>query len=339
MSGNDPNDRRDEQSPPQGGQGPPQGGGGGGRPPQGGQQGGPPPQGGQQNRPQSGQTPGAQQGGPQGGGPPGSGQPGGPPGGPPPGSGDDGYDIDTDAIQDILMWGVVAFAIAGIAFGLSPLLLGMFGDNTTDRVNANSTQAEMNAENTSTANDIISDALSDDNESAAAAYEKAQYKNGIVATIIGIGPYMAFFVAILFGLIVGLRSPMDEKTLVLAVAVAAVVGVLAFTVLSAGIASFQHTSMSEDDWKNEYNTNPQDWGNGFNSSRYPSSDVTGETIQDLRDENVSEFDSDIQPISTISDRKLKFTTLILNSLFWGIVGGIGAAGTGFAGRRMSEEVL
>lgn len=306
----------------------PQGGQGGQQPPQGGQQ-----RGGQQQ----GQQPRGSQ---QQAGQPQRGQP--PQGGPPPQQtgGGGGGGIDTDGITSVVLWSVAAFAIAGIAFGLSPVLFGFAGGDTTESVDANSTEADIQNERTQAANDIVSDALSDDNASAAAAYDRMQQQNSVIGTVIGIGPYFGFLIAILSALLVGLRSSTDEKTLAAGIAIATVVGLVLFVVLSTAIAGFQYNSMSQDDWKNEYNTDPADW-NG--PGGYPSSDVDASVQEELANEEVDNrplraSDADISTIREIRGLQIDYGTTIVNSLLFGVIAALGAAGISVTSKRLSEQI-
>lgn len=298
-----------------------QGGQGGQQPQQGRQQ-----RGGQQPQGQRGQPP-------QGGGrPP---QQGGASGG--------GGGIDTDAIRSVVVWGVAAFAVAGLVFGLTPFLFGFAGDanGVTEDVNANSTQAQESNQEEQVANNVISNDLSNDNQSAAAAYAQMQSQNSVIQVIVGLAPYFGILFAIISALLMGLRSSADDKTLAAGVAVATVVGLVLFVVLSTAVAGFQYNSMSEDDWVEQYNTNPDDWG--FN--QYPASDVDQESqeqfVNDYQDQygdtpnqNVAEASS-IPTISTISGLSISYGTLVINGLLFGIVSALGGAGIAVASSRIS----
>jgi len=296
-----------------------QGGQGGQQPPQGGQQRGGQQQAGQQSRGQP----------PQGGGRP-----------PQQGGGGGGGGIDTDVITSVILWSVAAFAIAGIAFGLSPLLFGFAGGETTESVNANSTQADINDERTQAANDIVSDALSGDNASAASAYDQMRQQNNVIGTVIGISPYFGFLFALLGALLIGLRSSADEKSLAAGVAVATVVGLVLFVVLSTAIAGFQYNSMSQDDWIDQYNTDPADW---TGPGGYPSSDIDASVQEELANEEVNNrplrvSDADISTIGEIRGLRISYGTVVVNSLLFGLVAALGAAGISVASKRLSEKI-
>lgn len=306
-------------------------GGQGGQQPQGGQ-----PRGGQQPQGQRGQQP---QGGQRGRGqaPQGGGRP------PQQGGESSGGGVDTDAIRSIVVWGVAAFAVAGLVFGLAPFLFGFAGDanGVTEQVSANSTQAQEANQEEEVANNIISNDLSNDNQSAAAAYSQMQSQNSVINLVIGLGPYFGILFAVIAALLMGLRSSADEKTLAAGVAVTTVVGLVLFVVLSTAVAGFQYNSMSEDDWVEQYNTNPDDWG----FEQYPASDVDQESqeqfINDYQDEygdtpdqNIAEAAS-IPTISTISALNISYGTLVTNSLLFGIVSALGGAGIAVASSRIS----
>ncbi|MFT4947606.1 MAG: hypothetical protein ACI8TL_001851 [Natronomonas sp.] len=288
------NNRQGEQQPQRGQQ-----------PPQGGQQ-----RGGQQPQGQRGQPP-------QGGGRPPQRGGGGGPGG-----------IDTNAVKTIVMWGVVAFAVAGVAFGLLPLLLGTVGGDTTERVNANSTAASEQAEDAATANEIVRNELSDNNETAADAYQNMRYQNGIVYEVIDTAPYLGFVAALLVGLLIGFRASGDEKTVAAGVAVAAVIGVMLFVLLSSGVAAFQHNGMSEDDWREQYSTTPSSW---------PGDDLQG-VQQELSDEDVSTSDVTITGPREIQALNVSYVGLVINGIAIGIIAAIGAAAMAVAGRRIGENI-
>ena len=249
-----------------------------------------------------------------------------------------GGGINTDSVRRIAVFGVAALALAGLVFGLSPVIAGFAGSSPTDTVPANSTAAQNQAENTSEANDIVSEALSDTNLSAANAYERMQYQNGIIGTVVGLAPYFGFLLALGIGLLAGIRFDIDEKNLAAGVAVTALVGLVLFTVLSSAVAGFQYNSMSTTDWENQYDTNPNQW-NG--PGGYPAGDMDG-TAQAFQDANVTASAADIGGstfqgrISTISALQLSYGTLVINSFGFGLVAALGAAGLAVVGRRFSE---
>ena len=254
-----------------------------------------------------------------------------------------GGGIDTDAVRSVVVWGVAAFAVAGLVFGLAPFLFGFAGDanGVTEDVNANSTQAQEVTQEEQVANNVISNDLSNDNQSAAAAYAQMQSQNSVIQVIVGLAPYFGVLFAIISALLMGLRSSADDKTLAAGVAVATVVGLVLFVVLSTAVAGFQYNSMSEDDWVDQYNTNPDDWG--FN--QYPASDVDQESqqqfVNDYQDQygdtpnrNVAEASS-IPTISTIGGLNVSYGTLVINGLLFGIVSALGGAGIAVASSRIS----
>ena len=302
----------------------PQGGG----QPQGNQQ----PQGGRQPNRQTNQPPQGSGGGVGGGG---GGVGGGGVGG---GNGGLGGGVNTDSVQRIALFGVAALAIAGLVFGLSPFLAGFVGSTPTDTVPANSTAAQNQADNTSEANEIVSEALSDTNLSAANSFERMQYQNGIVTTVVALAPYLGFLFTLVAGLLIGLRFDADEKNLAAGVAVTALVGLVLFTVLSSAVAGFQYNSMSTTDWEEQYDTNPNQW-NG--PGGYPAGDMNG-TAQDFQDANITASAADIGGstfqgrISTISALQISYGTLGINSLGFGLIAALGAAGIAVIGRRFSE---
>lgn len=299
------------------------------------QQGGRQPQGSQQ--PQRGQQPQAGQQ-PQGGRQPNrqASQP--PQGGGGGGGGGLGGGINTDSVRHIVVFGVATLAVAGLVVGLSPFLAGFAGSQATDTVPANNTAAQNQAENTSEANEIVSEALSDNNLSAANAYERMQYQNGIVGTVVTLAPYLGFLLALVVGLVIGIRFDADEKNLAAGVAVTALVGLVLFTVLSSAVAGFQYNSMSTTDWENQYDTNPNQW-NG--PGGYPAGDMNG-TAQDFQDANVSAGAADIGGstfqgrISTISALQISYGTLVINGLGFGLIAALGAAGLAVVGRRFAD---
>jgi hypothetical protein len=237
-----------------------------------------------------------------------------------------------------VVFGVATLAVAGLVVGLSPFLAGFAGSQATDTVPANNTAAQNQAENTSEANEIVSEALSDNNLSAANAYERMQYQNGIVGTVVTLAPYLGFLLALVVGLVIGIRFDADEKNLAAGVAVTALVGLVLFTVLSSAVAGFQYNSMSTTDWENQYDTNPNQW-NG--PGGYPAGDMNG-TAQDFQDANVSAGAADIGGstfqgrISTISALQISYGTLVINGLGFGLIAALGAAGLAVVGRRFAD---
>jgi len=317
MSGNNPQGGQGGQQSPQGGQ---QRGGN--------QQAGQPPQGGQ---PRGGQQPRGQP--PQGGAPPQQ-------------TGGGGGGTDTGAIKNVALWGIVVFALAGLALGLVPLLFGFAGDfnDTVESTDANSTLQSAEDKQTAEANSIISDALSDDNASAAAAYDQMQSQNSLIENIIFIAPFLGILFALVVGLLVGLRSDAETKRLAAGVAISTVVGLLLFVLLSSAIAGFQYNSMDNQDWIDEYNTNPQDW-NG--PGGYPSSDID-EGVQEefneatvdteVGERTVRPSNADISQPRQIRGLRLDYGTMFINTLLMGLLTALAAAGLAVSSQRLSEKV-
>lgn len=311
----------------------------GGQQPQGGQ-----PRGGQPQQGQRGQQP---QGGQPRGGQPRQGQRGQPPQGggrPPRRGGGGGGGIDTGGITNIVIWGVAAFAIAGLVFGLLPVLFGVAGDTngSTELVSANSTAAQEQAEDTEAANEIVESSLSDDNLSAANAYDQKTSQNRVIIVLLGTSTnfftfgglifYLAVLFAVVCSVLIGVTSSADEKTLAAGVGVAVLIGVVAFILVGSVVAGFQYNSMSEDDWTNEYNTNPNDW------NPYPSSDFDQSASEDFQEADVSPDDASISSISTIDDLQINYGTLATNALLMAIITAIGTAGLAVVSKRLSGRL-
>ncbi|MXR51795.1 hypothetical protein GRX03_09280 [Halovenus sp. WSH3] len=311
-----------------------------------------PSQGGQRRGDQQGGQRGGQQGGrgQRGNRQQGRGQRGQPPQGSPPpqggggGSGSSGGGVDTDGVKDILVWGIAAFTIAGLVLGLVPFLFGFAGNanDTTQSVSANSTLAQERAQEEAVANQIVSDSLSDDNSSAAAAYEQMRSQNNVVASVIALAPYLAILFAVVIALVTGVRSSADERTLAAGVAVATVVGLVLFVVLSTAIAGFQYNSMSQDDWRNQYNTDPADWG------PYPASDFPDDAQQQYIDEYQNQYNgqpergltqaASVPSVDTIRGLSINYTTVGINALLFGIVSALGGGGIAVASNRFSTTI-
>jgi hypothetical protein len=262
-----------------------QGGQGGQQPPQGRQQGGGQPQAGQQPRGQAGQPP-------QGGGRPQ--QRGG------------GGGIDTSAVLNTAVWIIVAMAVAGVALGLFPLLYGSVGGEAVDTVDANDTTREENAQEIQNAEDNLTSSESN----IISSWEEAQFNNNIVGLVLSLSPYLAFLLAIVLAVIAAVVRPMDVVNLSAALAVAAVVGVLLFMVLSMGIAGFQSETFEQD-------------------QQIESGDIENpeqfETVKDDRG-----LFGDVDKIT------VSWGDVILNGLLIGVTTAIGAAGIGVAVTRLRD---
>jgi uncharacterized membrane protein len=207
-------------------------------------------------------------------------------------------------------------------------------------VNANSTAAQERANEEQVANNVVSNDLSDNNASAASAYEQMRSQNSVITIVVGFAPYLGVLLATIVALLIGLRSSADEVTLAAGVAVAIVVGLTLFVVLSTAIAGFQHNGMSQDDWRNQHNTNPADWGGG-----YPSSDIDGESQQQYVNDYQDQYNkqprqslgraSSISSISTIPALQVNYVTVLINGLLFAIVSALGGAGIAVTSKRLS----
>jgi hypothetical protein len=248
-------------------------------------------------------------------------------------------------LRNVVLWGLGAFVITGLVLGLVPFLYGFAGNanDATQSVSANSTAAQQNANAEQVANNVVSNDLSSDNASAAAAYEQMQSQNAVINIIVTLSPYFGVLFAAIVALLLGLRSSADEITLAAGVAVAIVVGLTLFVVLSTAIAGFQYNGMSQDDWRNQYNTNPADWGGG-----YPSSDIDGDSQQKYADNYQNQYNkqpsqslsraSSISSISTIPALKINYGTVFINALLFAIMSALGGAGIAVASKRLSEII-
>jgi hypothetical protein len=280
--------------------------------------------------------------------------------------------VDTSVVKNVVLWGVVPLAIAGVAFGLLPFLFGFAGDpgESLDGVDPNSTEADQQANEEAVANEIIMDELSDENASAVNSYDQMNAQNDVAGDVIG-STFLGLIFAFIAALLIGFRSSTDDVSLAAGVAVATVVGLLLFVLLSSAIAGFQYNSMSNDDWKNEHNTNPSDWS----ASGYPASDVgQGDELSDAEREALSndgrlnqqreisvaiqqrylneyedqygeepetEYIGDAATVSQVNEIRgfqINYISLLINTLLYGIAGAVGAAGIAVASKRLSADV-
>jgi hypothetical protein len=95
--------------------------------------------------------------------------------------------------------------------------------------------------------------------------------------------------------------------------------------------------MSEDDWVEEYNTNPNDW------SPYPESDFSDSAAEefnnaDVRGGPLTASDADISRPSEINGYRINYSALLINTLLFGIITGLGGAGVAVGSKRLSENV-
>ena len=304
-----------------------------GQPQQGGQQQGHP----QQGRGQRGQQP--------------RGQPNQPPqgGGRPPqqaGGGGGGRDIDIDAnvVKNVALWGITAFVILGLVLGLVPFLYGFAGNanEETQSVDANSTLAQERANEERVANNVVRNNLANNNASAAAAYNQMQSQNTVIQEILVFSPYLGIVFAAIAALLIGLRSSADDATLAAGMAVAIVVGLTLFIVVSSAVAGFQYNSMSQDDWRNQHNTDPADW------NPYPGSDFSNNAQQTYVDNYQNQYGerpsrgltsaASVPSVRTIRGLNISYGTIFINALLFGIVTGLGGAGIAVGSKRLSEII-
>lgn len=309
-------------------------GGQGGQRGQGSQQ---PQQGQQQRGQQQGQPPQGQRGQP----PQGGGRPPQQAGG---GGGGRDINIDADVVKNVAIWGISAFVILGLVLGLVPFLYGFAGNANEDTrsVNANSTLAQERANERQVANNVVNNNLANNNASAAAAYDTMQSQNTVIQEILALSPYLGVFFAGIAALLIGLRSSADEASLAAGIALAIVVGLVLFVVLSTVVAGFQYNSMSQDDWRNQHNTDPADW------NPYPSSDFSGNAQQTYLDNYQSQYGkqpsrsltraSSVSSIRTIRGLSISYGTVFINALLFGIVTALGGAGIAVASKRLSEVI-
>lgn len=305
---------------------------------QGGQQ---PQQGQQQRGQQQGQPPQGQQQGQRGQSPQGGGRPPQQAGG---GGGGRDIDIDADVVKNIAIWGISAFVILGLVLGLVPFLYGFAGNanGETQSVSANSTLAQERANEQQVANNVVNNNLASNNASAAAAYDQMQSQNTIIQEILVFSPYLGLVFAGIAALLIGLRSSADEASLAAGMAVAIVVGLTLFIVLSSAVAGFQYNSMSQDDWRNQHNTDPADW------NPYPASDFSGNAQQTYLDNYQNQYGkqptrgltsaASVSSIRTIRGMNINYGTIFINALLFGVVTALGGAGIAVGSKRLSEII-
>lgn len=262
------------------------------------------------------------------------------------GGGGGGRDVnlDTDVVRNIAVWGITAFVILGLVLGLVPFLYGFAGDanEATERISANSTLAQERANEEQVANNVVRNNLANNNKSAAAAYSQMRSQNAVISIITTFSPYFGVLFAAVAALLVGLRSSADEASLAAGMALAIVVGLTLFVVLSTAIAGFQHNSMAVDDWRNQHNTNPGDW------NPYPTSDFNNNPQQTYGNNYQNQYGkqptrsltraASVPSISTIPGLQINYGTVAINALLFGIMAGLGGAGIAVGSKRLSEVI-
>jgi len=158
-----------------------------------------------------------------------------PPQGPPGGrgrrpSGGSGSDL----LQNI---GLIAAALAvvGIAFGLTPTVMGSLGDDPVLFGTEEQIEEQKNPY----------EGVPAEQKEEMQERESAQQKQSLVRTVTGFGPYFGFVLASLVGGLAALRLSSGTRDVVITGAAGALAGAFMFVFLSTLLASFQWASVPQ----------------------------------------------------------------------------------------------